>query len=74
MRPSSVLLTATASLLALAATSARAADAASDVVVGGHTHSLLSNTDPKAEGPYPTMIDNPDGYKVPVTQAASYSK
>ncbi|PWJ83821.1 5'-nucleotidase [Pseudaminobacter salicylatoxidans] len=45
-----------------------------DVVVGGHTHSLLSNTDPKAEGPYPTMIDNPDGYKVPVTQAASYSK
>ncbi|WP_019171004.1 5'-nucleotidase C-terminal domain-containing protein [Pseudaminobacter salicylatoxidans] len=45
-----------------------------DVVVGGHTHSLLSNTDPRAEGPYPTMIDNPDGYKVPVTQAASYSK
>ncbi|MFE0018999.1 5'-nucleotidase C-terminal domain-containing protein [Mesorhizobium sp. NPDC059054] len=45
-----------------------------DVVVGGHSHSLLSNTDPKAEGPYPTMVDNPDGYKVPVTQAASYSK
>jgi len=45
-----------------------------DVVVGGHSHSLLSNTDPKAEGPYPTMIDNPDGYNVPVTQAASYSK
>jgi len=45
-----------------------------DVVVGGHSHSLLSNTDAKAEGPYPTMIDNPGGYKVPVTQAASYSK
>lgn len=45
-----------------------------DIVVGGHTHSLLSNTDAKAEGPYPTMIDNPEGYKVPVTQAASYSK
>lgn len=45
-----------------------------DVVVGGHTHTLLSNTDEKAAGPYPTMIDNPDGYKVPVTQAASYSK
>ena len=45
-----------------------------DVVVGGHSHSLLSNTDDKAEGPYPTMIDNPGGYKVPVTQAASYSK
>ena len=45
-----------------------------DVVVGGHSHSLLSNTDPKAEGPYPTMVDNPEGFKVPVTQAASYSK
>jgi 5'-nucleotidase/UDP-sugar diphosphatase len=45
-----------------------------DVVVGGHSHSLLSNTDDKAEGPYPTMVDNPEGYKVPVTQAASYSK
>jgi len=45
-----------------------------DVVVGGHSHSLLSNTDEKAEGPYPTMVDNPEGYKVPVTQAASYSK
>lgn len=45
-----------------------------DAVVGGHSHSLLHDSDPKAEGPYPTMIDNPDGYKVPVTQAASYSK
>ncbi|MFK0333267.1 5'-nucleotidase C-terminal domain-containing protein [Rhizobium sp. NPDC090275] len=45
-----------------------------DVVVGGHSHTLLSNTDPKAEGPYPTMVDNPGGYKVPVVTAASYSK
>lgn len=45
-----------------------------DVVVGGHTHTLLSNTDDKAAGPYPTMVDNPLGYKVPVVQAASYSK
>ncbi|MDO9415185.1 5'-nucleotidase C-terminal domain-containing protein [Pararhizobium sp.] len=45
-----------------------------DVVVGGHSHSLLSNTDGKAEGPYPTMVDNPGGYKVPVVQAGSYSK
>lgn len=45
-----------------------------DVVVGGHSHSLLSNTDDKAEGPYPTMVDNPGGYKVPVVQAGSYSK
>lgn len=45
-----------------------------DIVVGGHSHSLLSNSDPAAEGPYPTMVDNPGGYKVPVVQAASYSK
>ncbi|MDX0867707.1 LysM peptidoglycan-binding domain-containing protein [Sinorhizobium medicae] len=45
-----------------------------DVVVGGHSHSLLSNTDEKAEGPYPTMVDNPGSYKVPVVQAGSYSK
>jgi 5'-nucleotidase len=45
-----------------------------DVVVGGHSHTLLSNTDPKAAGPYPTMVDNPAGYKVPVVQAASYGK
>ena len=45
-----------------------------DVVIGGHSHSLLSKTDPKAEGPYPTIVDNPEGSKVPVVQAASYSK
>lgn len=45
-----------------------------DVVVGGHSHTLLSNTDKSAAGPYPTWADNPGGYKVPVVQAASYSK
>jgi 5'-nucleotidase len=45
-----------------------------DVVVGGHSHTLLSNTDKAAAGPYPTMVDNPGGYKVPVVTAASYSK
>jgi 5'-nucleotidase len=45
-----------------------------DVVVGGHSHTLLSNTDKSAAGPYPTMVDNPGGYKVPVVTAASYSK
>ena len=45
-----------------------------DIVVGGHSHSLLSNSDEKAEGPYPTMVDNPGGYKVPVVQAGAYSK
>lgn len=45
-----------------------------DVVVGGHSHTLLSNTSDKAEGPYPTLVDNPGGYKVPVVQAGAYSK
>lgn len=46
-----------------------------DVVVGGHTHTLLSNKpEDKAAGPYPTWSDNPGGYKVPVVQAGSYSK
>ncbi|MDY0885621.1 bifunctional metallophosphatase/5'-nucleotidase [Dongia soli] len=45
-----------------------------DVVVGGHSHTLLANHDPKAAGPYPTMVKNPGGYDVPVVTAASYSK
>lgn len=45
-----------------------------DVVVGGHTHTFLSNTDKDASGPYPTMVDNPGGYKVPVVQAGQYTK
>ncbi|WP_312798155.1 bifunctional metallophosphatase/5'-nucleotidase, partial [Tianweitania sp.] len=45
-----------------------------DVVVGGHSHTFLSNTDDKAEGPYPTMVDGADGHNVPLVTAASYSK
>jgi 5'-nucleotidase len=45
-----------------------------DVVVGGHTNTLLSNTIEGAVGPYPTWVDNPLGYKVPVVQAYAYSK
>ena len=29
-----------------------------DVIVGGHTNTYLSNTDEKAEGPYPTMVND----------------
>ncbi|MDH4414742.1 MAG: 5'-nucleotidase C-terminal domain-containing protein [Rhizobium sp.] len=45
-----------------------------DVIVGGHSHTLLSNTDEKAAGPYPTMIKNPAGKDVPIVQAYAYSK
>lgn len=45
-----------------------------DVIVGGHSHTLLSNTDENAEGPYPVMVENPDGVMVPIVQAFAYSK
>ncbi|SFJ53655.1 5'-nucleotidase [Phyllobacterium sp. CL33Tsu] len=45
-----------------------------DVIVGGHSHTLLSNTDPEAIGPYPTLVKSPSGRDVPIVQAKSYSK
>ncbi|MCO4315606.1 5'-nucleotidase C-terminal domain-containing protein [Phyllobacterium sp. 21LDTY02-6] len=45
-----------------------------DVIVGGHSHTLLSNTDPEAAGPYPTLVKGPSGRDVPIVQAKSYSK
>ncbi|MCK8482731.1 5'-nucleotidase C-terminal domain-containing protein [Aliiroseovarius sp. S2029] len=29
-----------------------------DIIVGGHTNTLLSNSNERAEGPYPTMVGN----------------
>ena len=40
-----------------------------DVVVGGHSHTLLSNTSDRAKGAYPMMVGD-----VPVVQAYAYSK
>jgi 5'-nucleotidase len=45
-----------------------------DVIVGGHSHTLLSSTDPKAAGPYPTLVKNPAGVDVPIVTAYAYSK
>lgn len=50
-----------------------------DVVVGAHSHTLLySGTppDPKdiAYGPYPTVVVQKSGKKVPVVQAYAYTK
>ena len=45
-----------------------------DVIVGGHSHTLLSSTDDKAAGPYPTLVKNPGGTDVPIVQAYAYSK
>lgn len=45
-----------------------------DLIVGGHTHTLFSNTDPAAPYRYPLMVTGPDGVAVPIVQAGSYSK
>ncbi len=44
-----------------------------DVIVGGHSHSLLSNVAEDASGPYPVMAQGPDG-DVPIVQAYAYGK
>jgi 5'-nucleotidase/UDP-sugar diphosphatase len=45
-----------------------------DAIVGGHTHTLFSNTDPNAPDKYPLMVEGPDGTAVPIVQAGAYSK
>ncbi|HMO08560.1 MAG TPA: bifunctional metallophosphatase/5'-nucleotidase [Paracoccaceae bacterium] len=44
-----------------------------DVVIGGHSHTYLSASDPKRAGPYPTWVDTEAGGIVPVVQAGAYS-
>jgi 5'-nucleotidase / UDP-sugar diphosphatase len=46
-----------------------------DVIVGGHSHTLFSNTDEEAGFKYPVMVNGPGGGPaVPVVQAGAYSK
>ena len=45
-----------------------------DAIVGGHSHTLFSNTIEGAAYPYPQMVDGPGGVAVPVVQAGAYSK
>ena len=45
-----------------------------DVIVGGHSHSLLSNSDPKAAGPYPVVEKSPSGRPVLIVQAEAWGK
>ncbi len=40
-----------------------------DVIVGGHSNTLLSNTDERASGPYPTMVGD-----TAIVQAYAYGK
>ncbi len=45
-----------------------------DVIVGGHSHTLLSNTVQGAAGPYPVVAKGPSGRDVPIVQAYAYSR
>ncbi len=45
-----------------------------DIIVGGHTHTLLANFDNRAAGPYPTIVQNPEGKTVLVVQAGQYEE
>ena len=44
-----------------------------DAVIGGHSHTYLSASDPDRSGPYPTMVSQGDNL-VPVVQAGAFSK
>lgn len=44
------------------------------VIVGGHSHTLLSNTDENAAGEYATMVASPSGRAVPIVQSYAYSR
>lgn len=49
-----------------------------DVIVGGHSHTLLGTFDnkdfPKSEGPYPTIVQNPDGNRSLLVAAWEWGK
>ncbi|MCD4684910.1 MAG: 5'-nucleotidase C-terminal domain-containing protein [Anaerolineae bacterium] len=45
-----------------------------DIIVGGHSHTLLSNTLAAAEGDYPTVIESPAGEPVLVVMAAEHNE
>lgn len=49
-----------------------------DAVIGGHSNTFLYTGEQpdfeKIDGPYPTMITQPNGKQVPVVQAYAYTK
>lgn len=45
-----------------------------DVIVAGHTNTYLSNTDATAEGPYPVVVESPEGKPVLLVSAFAYGK
>ena len=45
-----------------------------DLIVGGHSHTLLANAHDGALAPYPVMVESPDGAMTPIVQAYAYGK
>jgi 5'-nucleotidase len=45
-----------------------------DVIVGGHSHTLLANGIEDAAGPYPTWVGTPDGGRTAIVQAGAYGR
>jgi 5'-nucleotidase len=45
-----------------------------DLIVGGHSHTLYSNTAEGAPYKYPLMVEGPGGQPVPIVQAGAYGK
>lgn len=45
-----------------------------DLIVGGHSNTLLSSTAENAHGPYPTMLTGPSGKPVALVHAYAHSK
>ena len=45
-----------------------------DVIVAGHSNTFLSNTSPKAEGPYPFVVSTPGGNPILIVSAYAYGK
>lgn len=45
-----------------------------DVIVGGHSHTLLEAGNPRSAGPYPTKVNSPSGAPVAIVTAASYNQ
>ncbi|MEM6621427.1 MAG: bifunctional metallophosphatase/5'-nucleotidase [Pseudomonadota bacterium] len=45
-----------------------------DIIVGGHSHSLLSDEIDGAAGPYPTWVETPSGGRTAIVQAYAYGR
>jgi len=44
------------------------------LIIGGHSHTLLSNRVQGAEGPYPVVVRGPGGANVPIVTAAAFGR